>query len=102
MKKAVFASLIGGLMMVGAFLWIGGQEEEKRYYEPRQNQEEDAGGSAAYWHRLRANQVTGKLEVADFLAAQEQVQKMAKAKKAALDLQWEEMGPTTSGVAAGR
>lgn len=101
MKKGIlYGSLVGVGLVLSAVL-INSVQGDKTYYSPRQQAASQDGyrGAAAWLHKMRANQVTGEIDPADVLNVQRQVASHAKAKKssAALDLQWENMGPTNIG-----
>lgn len=90
---------LGGIA-AGVIAMIGFTAETKEYYQPRPQslEENSAAGSAAYFNRLRANPLTGKVEEADVQAARAQVQRLAKnAGASSLGLNWTEMGPSNMG-----
>ena len=97
MKRGLLFS-ISGLMMAGAFLWIGKATTTKEYYQPRANHAyyNDANGYNEFMKALRANPNTGEVEDADVIAARQKVALMGKSANA-LGLQWDEMGPTDMG-----
>lgn len=77
------------------------QGQEGPYYTPRSGFEgevsESAHGAAEYWHRLRANQVTGKISPADVNRARRALENLPRQKTTALNLQWNLMGPANLG-----
>ena len=99
MKRGLLFATVSGLMMVGAIAWYGGTANEKEYYQPRVQEEKStsAKGSAEYLLRRRANQETGKIELADVKAAEKALAELPLNKNSALGLQWEEFGPTDLG-----
>jgi hypothetical protein len=99
MKRGFLITTLSGLMMIGAFAWYGGATQEKEYYQPREQKvvDESAKGSAEYLLRRRANVKTGKIELADVLAAERAFEAMPVNKNSALGLQWQEFGPTNLG-----
>lgn len=101
MKKGILYGSIVGVGLVLSAVFINGSGGNDSYYTPRQNTSSNDGykGAAAWLHKMRANQVTGEINPADVLNAQQQVALNAKARKssAALNLQWENMGPSNIG-----
>ena len=101
MKKGIlYSSLIGfGLVLSVVVLKKNG---EKEYYTPRQSEVASDGihGAAAWLHKIRANQVTGEIDPEDVRAARLELEEnMSKNRKssAALNLNWENMGPINVG-----
>ena len=72
-------------------------QEEVPHYQPREGVfvEQGIHGALAYLHSLRANQVTGEVDPAWILAAQEQADRLAAGKTASLE--WESVGPDNGG-----
>lgn len=102
MNKSVFFGLVGTVVL-GAALWLAqtGQDDGAAAYQPRKAEsstaDEGAKGSANYFHRLRANQVSGKVETEDVRRAISQAQQSKLQKKAQIGLQWDLMGPNDIG-----
>lgn len=101
MKKGILYGSIVGVGLVLSAVFINGAGGNDSYYTPRQNAGANDGykGAAAWLHKMRANQVTGEIDPADVLKAQQQLAMNAKARKStsALNLQWENMGPSNIG-----
>src|SRR5690606_8427480 len=73
---------------------------DTEYYTPRKtSSSKDARAGAEEWlHRIRANQVTGKIDPQDVLKARNQAAQLAAKKStSALGLTWESMGPNDMG-----
>ena len=98
MKKGI---LISGVSLVALVLAVvfNSSTQSVDYYQPRKTaiKENGARGAHQWLHKIRANQVTGKIDPADVERAYEQVELLKSKKSSALNLQWEEMGPTTIG-----
>ena len=101
MKKGILYSSLVGVGLVLSAVLINNGEGDNSYYTPRQSASAHDGykGAAEWLHKMRANQVTGEVDPADVLRAQQQVALNAKARKSssALNLQWENMGPSNIG-----
>ncbi len=97
MKKGILLSTASICIIMLAVMFYGKQDAVK-YYEPREialNQD-GANGAAEWLHNIRANQITGKVNPQDVEKAMDQVRSV-KGKKSAVNLQWQEMGPSTIG-----
>ena len=100
MKKGILSAILGAVMVGGAALTLQQMDApEKAYYVPRSSEsaEQSAQGSAAYWQRIRANQVTGQVDPADVAKVQRKIEDLSRQKTTALNLQWEEVGPGNLG-----
>lgn len=101
MKKGILYGSIVGVGLVLSAVFINGAGGNDSYYTPRQNAGANDGfkGAAEWLHQMRANQVTGEIDPADVLKAQQQLALNSKARKSssALNLQWENMGPSNIG-----
>lgn len=102
MKKSVFFGLVGTVVL-GAAFWLAqaGNDDGAVAYQPRKAESstahEGAKGSAKYFHRLRANQVSGKVETKDVRRAIKKAHQAKQQKAAQIGLQWGLMGPNDLG-----
>ncbi len=99
MKKGILIGSASVFVLVLAVVFSGNVNSVK-YYEPRETafNQDGAHGAAEWLHKIRANQITGKVSQEDVDKAYEQVALLkSKKKTSALNLQWEEMGPSTIG-----
>lgn len=98
MRKGILFSGLSAVMLIGAIVWFGNTASNKEYYQPRSVEHaEGADGAASYLARIRANQVTGTIDPADYRQAHQQVSAMAKNKQGNLNLQWSFEGPDNLG-----
>jgi photosystem II stability/assembly factor-like uncharacterized protein len=74
------------------------QAEKGKYTARNNNPVYEAGykGAAKWIHERRANQETGRVDIKDIRKAHAQIKTLQK-KKASLDLQWKDIGPTNIG-----
>ncbi|MGB0175762.1 MAG: WD40/YVTN/BNR-like repeat-containing protein, partial [Owenweeksia sp.] len=98
MKKGILISGVSVFVLVLAVVFAGSTRTVK-YYEPREtvSNNDGAQGAMQWLHKLRANQITGEVDPKDVEKAYEQIALLKSKKSSALNLQWEEMGPSTIG-----
>src|SRR5690606_21831348 len=100
MKKGILYSSLAGFGVVLLSLAVYTNQGDTEYYTPRKtSSSKDARAGAEEWlHRIRANQVTGKIDPQDVLKARNQAAQLAAKKStSALGLTWESMGPNDMG-----
>jgi hypothetical protein len=75
-------------------LYLKSLEQRKK----RIHDEKNANGMLAFLHQLRANPITGELNLNDVFIVRERInQIVAKRSRSGMNLQWEEMGPDNVG-----
>ncbi len=89
--------LLLGILTVAAIgsALVFNQPTEREYTPRTPLMAQGAQGAAEYLHSLRANPITGEVDVADVVAAREQLAAMPNGKT--LNLQWESLGPANAG-----
>lgn len=101
-----FSTIFSGITLVaatGACLFTTSllNREVSTSYEPRQQNfirhAQDWNRAAEYYQSIRANVITGKVELADVVRAREAVRKFSAKKTGSLNLQWTERGPNNVG-----
>ncbi len=95
MKKVVFGSMI--ITAVAAYLFLNSKSD----YSPRGNRAsllEQVKGSIEFFNKLRANQITGKVDLVDVERARLAMRNNAQNRlQSALNLAWQEVGPDNIG-----
>lgn len=100
MKKGILYSSLAGFGLVLVSLALYTNQDTKEYYTPREVASSQDGfkGAAEWLHRMRANQITGKIDPKDIENARLQAAQFAAKKSGnALGLSWENMGPNDLG-----
>lgn len=100
MKKGILYSSLAGFGVVLVSLALYTNQGTKEYYTPREVASSQDGfkGAAEWLHRMRANQITGKIDPKDIENARLQAAQYASKKStSALGLSWTNMGPNDLG-----
>jgi len=96
-RKLLGAAAVGMTVFTLGYMAINSTPEKQ--YSPRQSSESmEAAGATEYLHKLRANQITGKIDQSDVSNGLMALSQMAAYNKsAALSLNWESRGPDNRG-----
>lgn len=101
MKKSMWYGTVMAAVVVGGYLIsnILESKEPVAEYTPRNNafiSADNAVGAAQWLHQIRANQITGQVDVADEIQAMTEHQKFQQ-RGTSLGLNWIELGPDNIG-----
>ena len=103
--KSIILSVAAASVILATALFVGTEEQRNDYYvkemlEESKREAAEARGAAEYFHMLRANPATGKIDPNDVLVAEQRVLAMSKMsnKTTALNtLEWDAQGPDNVG-----
>lgn len=90
MKTRLRLALLGTVTATAILAFL----PKERAYEPRTMEEQSAAGAAAYLHSLRANQLTGEVNMEDVQSA---VAKLRDLPESSIGLTWATKGPDNRG-----
>ncbi|MFN3950773.1 MAG: T9SS type A sorting domain-containing protein [Thermaurantimonas sp.] len=100
MKKRMLLSTLGSVLMLGGLMLYNQLLHTNQVYDyqPRISvaQKDNARGAAEWLHAIRANQITGVVDPADEIQAQQEHSKFMS-RAAGLGLSWVELGPDNIG-----
>ena len=102
MKSKLLTAVITTTVLGSGLYLLNSSSDKNASYAPRKEKAEQQaqkwnGGALEYYMKVKANQVTGKIDYKDVLKAREQVTALKAKRSGAANLAWVEMGPTDEG-----
>ena len=96
-RKLLLGLIAFGIIAVSGTLFLGQNNKSNNTIEVKHSQKNASGidGAIAYYHRLKADAVTGDIEIDKIVAARKAAKNMPTAKTAGLT--WEDIGPNNVG-----
>lgn len=99
-KKLLLAGMLTSVIILAAYFTLFDFNSNSKTYTPRNKMQsakmQGIKGAVEYLNTIQRNQITGTLDFSDIISARKEADNISNL-KAALDLQWTELGPDNIG-----